>query len=74
MTATAQQILKAALGLPAVDRAELIERLFRSFDASVDGHTDTPWSVEIESRIDAYDKGELAASPAEDVMARIGRR
>lgn len=74
MTATAEQVLKQALGLPPVDRAELIERLFQSFDPSADRRVDAAWAEEVESRIDAYTDGKIAASPAEDVMARINRR
>ncbi len=74
MTITAQQILKDALGLSPVDRAELIERLFQSFDNSTDSSVDTAWADEVESRFGAYDGGKIAASPAEDVLARIARR
>lgn len=74
MTATAEQVLKQALGLPPVDRAELIERLFQSFDQAADRRVDAAWSEEMESRIDAYDQGKVAAASAEDVMARINRR
>jgi putative addiction module component (TIGR02574 family) len=74
MTATAEQVLKDALELPPVDRAELIERLFHSFDSTSNARVDSLWAAEIESRIDAYDKGEIAASSAEEVFARINRR
>lgn len=74
MTSTAAQILKDALELPPVDRAEIIERLFLSFDPSGERRVDAAWSEEIESRIDAYDQGKLVASRAEDVLARINRR
>ena len=71
MTTTAEHILEQALRLPPVDRAELIGRLFQSFD---DDGVDSAWADEIESRIDAYDAGQLTASPAEDVLERINRR
>ena len=74
MTATATQILKDALALAPVDRAEMIEKLFLSFDASGDRRVDSAWAEEIESRIDAYDQGKMTASSAEDVLARINRR
>jgi putative addiction module component (TIGR02574 family) len=61
-TASAEQILKEALELAPVDRAEMIERLFLSFDSSGDRRVDVAWSEEIESRIDAYDQGKIAAS------------
>lgn len=74
MTATAERILETALGLPPVDRAELIERLFQSFDPSADRRIDSAWSEEMEFRINAYDGGKLTASSAEDVLARVNRR
>jgi putative addiction module component (TIGR02574 family) len=74
MTALAEQVLKDALSLPPVDRAEIIERLFRSFDSSADRKVDRAWAEEVESRIDGYDQGKIGASSAEDVMGRINRR
>jgi putative addiction module component (TIGR02574 family) len=74
MTAITERVLNDALSLPPIERAELIQRLFQSFDVSEDNHIDAAWAEEVESRIDAYDKGLLTASPAEDVLARINRR
>ena len=74
MTAITERLLNDALALPPIERAELIQRLFQSFDSSEDNHIDTAWTEEIEHRIEAYDKGLLTASPAEDVLARINRR
>ncbi len=67
MTAITERVLNDALSLPPIERAELIQRLFQSFDVSEDNHIDAAWAEEVESRIDAYDKGLLTASPAEDV-------
>lgn len=74
MTATAAQVLKEALALAPVERAELIERLFVSFDSSGDRRVDKAWGEEIESRIEAYDEGRITASRVQDVLARINRR
>jgi putative addiction module component (TIGR02574 family) len=74
MTSAAEQVLEGALKLPPVDRAELIERLFLSFDSSADRQVDVAWSAEVESRIDAYDDGKIVASPAEEVFARINAK
>ena len=74
MTAITERVLNDALSMPPIERAELIQRLFQSFDVSEDNHIDDAWAEEVESRIDAYDKGLLTASPAEDVLARINRR
>ena len=74
MTITTEKVFNDALALPPIERAELIQRLFQSFDVPEDNRIDTAWTEEIESRIEAYDKGLLTASPAEDVLARINRR
>ncbi len=74
MPVTTEKILKDALDLPPIERAELIQRLFESFDISGDNQIEAAWTEEIESRIEAYDKGLIAASPAEDVLARINKR
>lgn len=74
MTATARTILKQALRLDAVERAELIEAIYRSFDKTADRRIDSLWAEEAESRIDAYDGGRLKSRPAEAVLKRIGRR
>ena len=73
MTAVAEHLLKDALSLSPVERAEMINRLFQSFDQNQNSRVDAAWAKEIESRIDAYDNGEISASPAEEVFERINR-
>ena len=74
MTDRTERVLNDPLVLPPIERVELIQRLFQSFDISEDNHIDTAWTKEIESRIEAYDKGLLTASPAEDILTRINQR
>jgi putative addiction module component (TIGR02574 family) len=74
MTAVATTILKQALRLDAVERAELIEAIFRSFDKTADDRIDSQWAAEAEARIDAYDRGRIKARPAEAVLKRIAKR
>ena len=71
MTAVAEKITKTALELPPVDRAELIERLFLSFDPAPKPKVDEAWETEVESRIDAFDAGRIKASSADAVFKRI---
>jgi putative addiction module component (TIGR02574 family) len=71
MTAVAEKIMRTALELPPVDRAELIERLFISFDPSPGSAVDEAWAAEVESRIDAFDAGKIKASSADEVFKRI---
>ncbi len=74
MTAVAEKVMESAMGLSPIDRAEMIERLFISFDPSADRRVDDAWKEEVESRIDAYDAGKIKASPASEVFSRISAR
>ena len=70
MTASAEQILNQALGLPPSERARLAERLFSSLDISQQ-ELDRLWAEEADSRIDAYERGEVKAIPANKVFKNI---
>ena len=70
MTIVATEIADRALSLSPVDRAELIDKLLSSFDAP--SATAEKWAVEAESRLDAYERGDLSATPAKEVYARLG--
>jgi putative addiction module component (TIGR02574 family) len=74
MTTATQAILKKALNLSPVERAELIEKLFQSFDKAPDKKIDALWAEESEARIDAYDSGQIAADSAKAVFDRINKR
>ena len=73
MTSQAQQVLKDALKLSPVERAELVERILASFAFPARRRIDELWAVEVEERIDAYETGEIRSSSADDVFARIER-
>jgi len=66
-----RQVLAEALALPPVDRAELIEELFFSFDGADRKLFDQLWADEAESRIDAFQLGKFSAKPAHKVFARL---
>lgn len=74
MTTSTQAILKQALSLDPVERAELIEKLFHSFDKTSDSNVDALWADEAESRINAYDAGQICADSAKMVFERINKR
>ena len=74
MSASSEQILRDALSLSPEDRAEIVERLLASFQMPPDPLLDELWAREAEDRLDAYDRGELGAVPAEDVFAKIERQ
>ncbi len=66
-----KQILAEALKLPPVERAELVESLLTSFEFRSRKKIDALWAKEVEDRIDAFERGEMAAIPAKDVFAHI---
>jgi putative addiction module component (TIGR02574 family) len=74
MTTATQAILKQALNLDSVERAELIEALVRSFDEASEGKIDAMWAKEAQSRINAYDAGQICADSAKAVFERINKR
>lgn len=73
MTPRMDEILSAALELEPDERAILADRLLGSLDEATDTARDKLWAEEVESRLDAYDKGILKAVSAEVVFAEIER-
>jgi putative addiction module component (TIGR02574 family) len=74
MTTQAKAVLDQALRLDAVERAELIEALYRSFEGADPGPAEMAWREEAESRVDAYEAGEIADGAADDLLERLGKR
>ena len=58
--ANPKEIIKEALSLKPVEKAELVDQLLSSLDKS-DKEIDELWAKEAESRIEAYEKGKLKA-------------
>lgn len=73
MSSEAQQILRDALKLAPIERAELVEKILVSFSFPERQSIDGLWAEEAEERIDAYEGGDLKSRPAADVFARIER-
>lgn len=74
MTAQTLAVLTEAMTLSPVDRACLIEQLLASFDV-VSRHTvDELWATETESRLHAFDKGEIKSVSLQTARARISAR
>jgi putative addiction module component (TIGR02574 family) len=73
MTARAEQVLSEALSLAPSERAQLAERLFSSLDISQQ-EIDRLWAQEADSRIDAYNRGDIKAVSAKDVFKNISQR
>ncbi len=73
MPSSKQAILHDALELPPIERAELIEDLLSSFEFSYNEEIDKAWAVEVENRVEAYEKGLISARPIHDVFEDINK-
>ena len=69
MVNTANLILDQALELNATERANVAEKLLFSLD-SPDSKIDALWAKEADSRVEAYNKGEIEAVSAEEVFSK----
>ena len=68
---TKNEVLAEALNLPPIERAALIEELLSSFDFPDRERLDRLWAAESEDRINAYERGEITATPLESVFEKI---
>lgn len=68
------EILTAAMELPEPARARLADQLLRSLDEAERTEIDVVWAREAESRINAYERGEIEAIPGEEVFDAVSAR
>jgi len=73
MSESLSELEQQARSLPPDDRARLAEVLLESLQGPPVSEIEAAWSLEIEERIAAYDRGELQAFSAEDVFAEARR-
>ena len=73
MSELAEKLIEQALGLRANERAAFAERLLSSLDPDL-SEIDQLWAKEAEDRLDAYERGEIEAIPAEEVFNEIKNR
>jgi len=74
MTPQSEQVLREALDLPPIDRAELVEQILASFEFPARKDIDAAWAQEAEDRIDAFERGEIRSSPASEVFREIDQQ
>lgn len=67
---TTEQILTAALDLPAEERERLVDALLQSLDSEVGPITEAE-REELDRRLDAYHRDPAAGSAWPDVKARL---
>ena len=69
MSAETQEILDRALGLPAVEKARLVDELLSSLDRPAEA-IDALWRKEVEDRIKAYNAGTLKSVSLDEVLSK----
>jgi putative addiction module component (TIGR02574 family) len=73
MKPKSQELLKEALDLPPIERADLADRLLSSLDMP-DKAIDDTWRKEIGARLNAYRSGKAPTVSAEDILAEYRRK
>lgn len=71
MTQEAKKVLNEALSLSPEDRAALAEEILASIEPAEGPTIEAAWAREADSRIAAYERGELKARPADEVFAEL---
>ncbi len=67
---TVQEILDAAQALPSGDRAQIITALWDSVSADDWTPPGESWLAEVQRRSEAYDNGQMTASPWSEARQR----
>jgi putative addiction module component (TIGR02574 family) len=68
----AKRVIDEALQLPAEARAALAGELLASLeDSEIESDREAAWAGEVQARIQAYERGEVTAVPAEDALAQV---
>ena len=74
MTGQASRVLEQALALPPEDQARVADELLSSLDPPDQRRIDALWALEAEDRLDAYERGEMEAFPAEQVLDELRKK
>ena len=68
MSKNGTQVLEAALSLPPLERAEVVDQLLASLDPGHDREVEQLWGQEVEERLAAFDRGEIKTVPAREAL------
>jgi putative addiction module component (TIGR02574 family) len=64
-------LAKEALKLPPLQRAQIIDALWQSFDPIEQGAIDRAWALESQDRLAAFHAGQLRATDGEEALRSI---
>ena len=74
MARLANDVVHAAVRLPARERVRLVEEVLVSLESEKDRHADAAWAAEIERRARQLREGEVRPIPWSKVRARVRKR
>jgi putative addiction module component (TIGR02574 family) len=74
MSGAARKLLKAALRLPARERAAVAQSLIRSLDEGVDPDAEAAWAKEITRRVKDIDEGKTKLIPWSEVRRKLYKK
>lgn len=65
-----KELAERGIALPTEERSRLVDLLLESLHESPTDEGEAAWALEIERRLAAYDRGEIASVAGEDVFAK----
>ena len=68
-----ESVTRDVLDLSPFERAQLLERIYSSLENELVKQRTEKWAAEAESRIDAFEKGEIKARPYDEVQKSLGQ-
>jgi putative addiction module component (TIGR02574 family) len=74
MSALLEELTKQTRLLTAQEKATLARILIEGLDAATDSNVEQLWVAESQRRYEAYLRGEIEASPGDEVMTRARNR
>lgn len=69
MATNTQKVLKNALELPTLERANLVDRLLSSLDQPNE-QIDNLWRMEVEDRVKAYKAGKIKSASLKEALSK----
>ena len=72
MSKALSQVKREILDLPPLERAQLLEDIYRSLEDELSKGRTQKWALEAEARIDAFERGKLHARSYEEVRRTLG--
>lgn len=70
---TTNELIDEAISLPVELRAQLVDKLLRSLNASQD-EIDRLWAIEAERRVAEIESGQVQTTPGEEVFEELRKR